>query len=176
VTPYARRMRWALAPVRLLQRTGIDRLLERMRLPHLLPRSLRQMHDMLPRLRPHYGRLPEMLPAEGRRRARVALFTGCAGDAFFPGTTVATAKVLQKNGCDVWIPRTQVCCGALHYHSAKEGPAQAFAHRNCEVFFGQRPHDGFALDAIITNAAGCGTMLKDYGHLGLTGPFAEFGE
>ena len=165
VTPYARRMRWALAPVRLLQRTGIDRLLERMRLPHLLPRSLRQMHDMLPRLRPHYGRLPEILPAEGQRRARVALFTGCAADAFFPQTNVATARVLQRNGCEVWVPRKQVCCGALHYHAAREEPARRFASRNCEVFGPRLDAVTDHVDAIIVNAAGCAAMLKDYGHL-----------
>src|SRR5262245_63210003 len=99
---------------------------------------------MLPRLQAHYGRLPEVLPAEGRRRARVALFTGCAADAFFPETNVATARVLQRNGCEVWIPRTQVCCGALHYHAAQEGPAIRFAARNCEVFAPEQ------VDAIIT--------------------------
>ena len=107
------------------------------------------------------GSLPEMLPAEGPRRARVALFTGCAADAFFPETNVATARVLQKNGCDVWIPRKQVCCGALHYHSALDEPAKAFARQNCQTFLGA-PGE---VDAIIVNAAGCGAMLKDYGHL-----------
>src|SRR5437762_4773585 len=167
VTPYARRMRWALAPARFLQWTRLDRLLERSGLLRLLPASLRQTHAMLPRLRPHYGRLPEILPAEGPRRARVGLFLGCAADAFFPSTNLATARVLQKNGCEVWIPRTQVCCGALHYHAAKEEPARAFARQNCDIFLG-KPTDGGRwadVDAIITNAAGCGAMLKDYGHL-----------
>ncbi|MCI0680780.1 MAG: 4Fe-4S dicluster domain-containing protein [Gemmataceae bacterium] len=167
VTPYGGRMRLALAPARFLQWTGLDWLFGKIGLFKLLPRTMRQFHDMLPPLGRHYGRLPEVLPAEGKRRARVALFTGCAGDAFFPATTVATARVLQKNGCDVWIPRAQVCCGALHYHSAKEGPAQAFARQNCAVFLG-KPADGAgwdSVDAIIVNAAGCGAMLKDYGHL-----------
>src|SRR5207244_3207756 len=92
----------------------------------LLPRSLRQLHDMLPPLKRHYGSLPEVLPAEGPKRARVALFTGCAADAFYPQTNLATVRVLQKNGCEVWIPRAQVCCGALHYHGAKEEPARQF--------------------------------------------------
>ncbi len=175
VTPYAGRMRLALAPARFLQWTGLDWLLGKIGFYCLLPRSLRQFHDMLPPLRRHYGKLAEVLPAEGKRRARVALFTGCAGDAFFPATTVATAKVLQKNGCEVWIPRSQVCCGALHYHAAKEGPAQAFARQNCGTFLGDST-DGSrwdSCDAIITNAAGCGAMLKDYGQLLHDGPFAE---
>src|SRR5262245_23676775 len=171
VTPYAGRMRLALAPARFMQWTGIDWLLRKVGFFKLLPRSLRQFHDLLPPLRRHYGKLPEMLPAEAKRRARVALFTGCAGDAFFPATTVVTAKVLQKNGCDVWIPRTQVCCGALHYHSAKDEPARRFAEQNCQTFLGKPPWD--SLDAIIVNAAGCGAMLKDYGHLLHEGPLAE---
>lgn len=177
ITPYAGRMRLALAPARFLQWSGFDWLFNKIGLFKLLPRSLRQFHDMLPPLRRHYGKLPEVLPAEGKRRARVALFTGCAGDAFFPATTVATAKVLQKNGCEVWIPRSQGCCGALHYHSAKEGPARDFAEKNCESFLG-RTSDGRQwddVDAIITNAAGCGAMLKDYAHLTHGTPFAEQG-
>jgi glycolate oxidase iron-sulfur subunit len=155
LTPYARRMRWALAPLRLMQRLGLDRLMGKI---GLMPRSLRQMHEMVPRLGP-YHHLPEMLPPEGKRRARVALFLGCAGDAFLPQTNLATARVLQRNGCEVWIPRAQVCCGALHYHSAQEEPARAFARANCGAFHSQD------VDAVVVNAAGCGAMLKDYGHL-----------
>jgi glycolate oxidase iron-sulfur subunit len=120
------------------------------------------MHEMLPRLKPHYGRLPALLRAEGKRRARVALFTGCAADAFFPETNVATARVLQRNGCDVWIPRGQVCCGALHYHAGHEAPARQFAARNCQALLRE---DAEPVDAIIVNAAGCGAMLKEYDHL-----------
>jgi glycolate oxidase iron-sulfur subunit len=163
VTTFAQRMRWALAPARFMQWTGLDRLFEKMGLLKLMPPALRQLHDMLPPLKPHYGRLPTLLPAEGKRRARVALFTGCAADAFFPETNVATARVLQRNGCDVWIPAAQVCCGALHYHAAQEKPAQRFAARNCRTFF--PVHAANDIDAIIVNAAGCGAMLKDYGHL-----------
>jgi glycolate oxidase iron-sulfur subunit len=157
VTPYAGRTRLALAPIRLLQRLGLDGLVNAM--AKLMPRSLREMHAILPRLQPHPGRLPELLPAEGKRRARVALFTGCAADAFFPQTNHATARVLQRNGCEVWTPRNQVCCGALHYHAAQKAPAQRFAQANCNAF------NAADVDAIIVNAGGCGPMLRDYGHL-----------
>jgi glycolate oxidase iron-sulfur subunit len=159
VTPSARRTRWALLPARLMQRTGLGRLAQKLGLLELLPRSLRQMHDMLPHLQPHYGRLPDVLPAEGKRRARVALFVGCAADAFFPETTLNTARVLQRNSCDVVVPRGQGCCGALHYHAAQEEPARQLAAVNCQAVPVQD------VDAIIVNAAGCGAMLKDYGHL-----------
>ncbi len=161
LTPYARRMRWALAPLRLLQRLGLGGLVRRM--DRALPLSLRRMVDIVPPLAPHYGRLPELLPAEGRRRARVALFIGCAADAFFPQTTLATARVLQRNGCEVWIPRDQVCCGALHYHAGLVEPARRFANANRYAF---APKSEFEdVDAIITNAGGCGPVLKEYGHL-----------
>jgi glycolate oxidase iron-sulfur subunit len=171
VTPSARRTRWALAPARFLQWTRLDRAFEKLGLLRLLPSSLRQMHDMLPRLRPHYGKLPEVLPAEGPKRARVALLTGCAADAFFPQTTLATAKVLQRNGCEVWVPRGQGCCGALHYHAARAEPAKELAAANCAAFA-----EGKDVDAIIVNAAGCGAMLKDYGHLLHDTPHAAAGE
>src|ERR671937_1381523 len=132
LTPYARRMRWALAPLRLAQRLGLGGLVRG--LGRLLPRSLRRMQEIVPRLAPHYGKLPEVLPAEGTRRARVALLTGCAADAFFPQTTVATARVLQANGCEVWVPRRQVCCGALHYHAAQEEAGKQLAAVNCAAF------------------------------------------
>lgn len=159
LTPYARRMRWALAPLYLAQRLGLRGLIDRLGL--LLPASLRRMQEIVPRLHRHHGRLPEVLPAEGPRRARVALFVGCAADAFYPHTTVATARVLQKNGCEVWIPPAQGCCGALHYHTGQVGPAQKLAADNAAAF-GKRLDE---MDAIITNAGGCGPVLKEYGHL-----------
>jgi len=165
MTPFAWRMRWLVGFYRYLQRTGLDRTLDTLGLPRLLPATLRQGHEMMPRLRPHYGRLPEVLPPEGKRRARVALFTGCAADAFFPQTTLASARVLQRNGCEIWIPRAQVCCGALHYHAAQEEAAQQFAAANCEVFARGLAGVTEPADAIIVNAAGCGAMLKDYGQL-----------
>jgi glycolate oxidase iron-sulfur subunit len=172
IFPSRLRTRLALAPVRLMQWTGIDWLFRKSGLLRLLPRSVREMHGMLPRLRGHYGRLPELLPAEGKRRARVALFLGCVADAIYPETQVATARVLQKNGCDVLIPRSQGCCGALHYHAAREPEAQQYAIRNLEAF-GLTGIDADQVDAIIINAAGCGAMLKDYEHLLHGTPYAE---
>src|SRR5262249_51589487 len=109
-----------------MQSLGLDRLMERTGLTRLLPKSLRDLQGMLPRLKRHYGRLPEVLPAEGPKRARVGLFLGCVADAIYPQTNLATARVLQKNGCEVVVPRSQGCCGALHYHAGYEEPAAAF--------------------------------------------------
>jgi glycolate oxidase iron-sulfur subunit len=177
--PYAGRDRFALAPARLLQWSGLDRLLGKLGLFQLLPKSLRQMHDMLPALKPHYGRMPLILPpvTHGgltKRRARVALFTGCVADAVYPQTNLATAKVLQHNGCEVVIPRSQGCCGALPYHSGDGKQALSFAAANCNAL-GFGPDDIGPIDAIVTNAAGCGAQLKEYGHLLHGSEFAESG-
>jgi glycolate oxidase iron-sulfur subunit len=170
--PSRRLTRLALAPARLAQWTGLDALLRKSGLLQLLPKSLHDMHSMLPRLKRHYGRLPEVLPAQGKTRARVGLFLGCVADALYPQTNSATAKVLQANGCEVWIPRNQVCCGALHYHAAEEPTARGLAAANCDAF-GTAESDWPKLDAIVTNAAGCGAMLKDYAHLLHDTPQAE---
>jgi len=161
IFPYRTRSRWALAPLRFLQRIGADALLRRTGADRLLPGGLRALQDMLPQLKRHPGQLPTVLPADGRRRARVALFLGCVGDAVFPETNLATARVLQRNGCEVWIPRTQGCCGALDFHNHNGRRASGFAAANLQSFgFGRsnQPEP----DAIIVNAAGCGAMLRDY--------------
>ncbi len=147
-----------MAPARLAQRLGLMTLLEKTRLFNLLPPRIRQLVRMLPPPRERERPLPAVLPAIGKRRARVALFTGCVGDAMFRHTNWATARVLQQNGCDVLVPDNQACCGAIHFHSGSAEPARAFADQNVSAF---AAHE---VDAVITNVAGCGAMLKDYGH------------
>lgn len=158
--PYANRLRWALLPARFAQLTGADWLAERMGLMRLLPEKLRRMHRLLPQLKSREPRLPEVLPAIGPKRARVALFTGCVADAMFHHVNWATARVLQQNGCEVVVPRQQSCCGAIHYHSGAGQPALELAKTNSTAF------NSSEVDAVIINVAGCGSMLKDYGHVG----------
>ena len=156
--PYPARMRAALWPARVAQLLRIDRAIDAVGLVRLLPPRMRQLVRMLPPLGKSQPRLPEVLPPIGTRRARVALFTGCVGDAVFRSTHWATARVLQHNGCEVVVPENQVCCGAIHFHAGASEPARAFADANLNAF---DPND---VDAIIVNVAGCGAMLKDYGH------------
>jgi glycolate oxidase iron-sulfur subunit len=158
IFPYPDRMRAALAPARLAQWLGLVWLAERLGLFRLLPLRLRQLVDMLPPPRKTEPPLPEFLPAKGTRRAKVALFTGCVADVLFRSTHWATARVLQENGCDVLIPRNQACCGAIHFHAGSSDPARNLADQNISAF----PLD--EVDAVIVNVAGCGAMLKDYGH------------
>jgi glycolate oxidase iron-sulfur subunit len=173
IFPSRLRTRLALAPARFAQWTGLDWLAGKIGVDTLLPEKLRDMKRMLPPLEPHYGTLPLVLPAEGKTRARVALFLGCVADALYPQTNLHTARVLQKNGCEVWIPRTQGCCGALHHHAAMEEEAVALADRNLDVF-ATLPNGWEKLDAIVNNAAGCGAMLKEYPHLGANPAYGEF--
>ncbi|MAT16878.1 MAG: hypothetical protein CMJ46_16585 [Planctomyces sp.] len=157
--PYPKRLKWALLPMRLLQKTGLDKLVDKSGLTRLLPAQLQRMQNLLPQLPPSTPPLPKFLPAKGTRRARVGLFTGCVAEAMFSPTNWATARVLQENGCDVLIPRSQNCCGAIHYHGAESHPAVKLALANVRAFENEE------LDAIIINVAGCGAMLKDYHHL-----------
>jgi glycolate oxidase iron-sulfur subunit len=152
------RMRIMLRPARLAQRLGLMWLAEKTGLMRLLPSRLRQLTAMLPPPAPAEPALPEFLPAVGTRRARVALFTGCVADVMFRHAHWATARVLQQNGCDVLVPRGQTCCGAIHFHAGASEPARELADRNLAAF---NPND---VDAIVVNVAGCGSMLKDYGH------------
>lgn len=156
--PYPDKLRVALWPARLAQRLRIDALMETLGLMRLLPQRLRQMARMLPASSRPVEELPELLPAIGRRRARVALFTGCVGRVLFGATHWATARVLQHNGCDVVVPRDQQCCGAIHFHAGSSEPARDMADANVRAFSDP------SLDAVVTNVAGCGAMMKDYGH------------
>lgn len=121
----------------------------------LLPGALRDMVGMLPERVPQAQPLPEIFPAEGKRRARVALLAGCAQRVLDPEINWATLRVLAHNGVEVLIPKAQGCCGALSAHTGVKGQAQRFAKHNLAAF----PED---VDAVVTNAAGCGSGLHEY--------------
>ncbi len=110
--------------------------------------------------RPFFFReIGRVFPAEGKRRYRVAFVAGCIANVCFARLNEATVRVLQKNGCEVVVPEGQTCCGALHAHSGLLEDARALARRNIDVFLAEQ------YDAIITNAAGCGSTLKEYREL-----------
>lgn len=155
--PYAGRMRRLLAPVRLAQRLGVFHAAERLGLLRLIPGRLGRMVSLLPPLARSGPKLPRFLPAVGRKRARVAFFVGCVADAMFRQTHWATLRVLQQNGCDVFIPEGQGCCGAIHFHGGNSLGARRQADVNLVAFELDR------YDAIVVNHAGCGAMLKEYG-------------
>jgi glycolate oxidase iron-sulfur subunit len=161
IFPYPARLRLATAPLRLAQRTGADRLMARGGLiGKISPAAEQALRLAPPAERPlPPGRLPSRIAARGQRRAVVGMLTGCVQSVFFPRVNAATARVLAAEGCDVIIPRSQGCCGALSLHSGRAAEAAAFARRTIETF------EAAGVDAIIVNSAGCGSAMKEYGRL-----------
>jgi glycolate oxidase iron-sulfur subunit len=132
----------------------------------LLPSPLRAMLDLLPAALPAGELLPERVEAIGPRRARVALVTGCVQQVLAPQINRATLAVLAHNGVEVLIPRAQGCCGSLGMHTGDASSARKLAEHNLDAF----PTD---VDAILTNAAGCGSGIKEYKLLFQGHPRAE---
>ncbi len=155
--PYANRMRRIMGPTRVFQRLGLFAAAERLGLFKLLPGRLGRLAPLLPPPQRPGPRLPKFLPAVGRKRARIAFFVGCVADAMFRPVHWATARVLQQNGCDVFVPTGQGCCGAIHLHNRDSLGARQLADANLVAFELDR------FDAIIVNQGGCGAMLKEYG-------------
>jgi glycolate oxidase iron-sulfur subunit len=106
---------------------------------------------------------PQVFAAEGERRKRVALLAGCAQQVLAPEINEATIRLLTRHGCEVVVASGAGCCGALVHHLGQEGPALAAARANIDAW--QREIDGDGLDAIVVNASGCGTQVKDYGFM-----------
>ncbi len=148
--PFPARFRFALRGAKLGRRLGA-----------LVPAALRPMLALAPRDVPPAVNLPHVSPAKGERRARVALLAGCAQQVLEPDINVATIEVLTRNGVEVIVPEAQGCCGGLAWHTGDLRAAQAFARKNLAAF----PSD---VDAILTNAAGCGSAMHEY-HLILRG-------
>ena len=130
-----------------------------------VPRVLEPMLDLAPDEVPAAVKLPAITLAHGERRARVALLAGCAQQVLDPDINVATIEVLARNGVEVVVPEAQGCCGGLAWHTGDLRAAQEFARRNLDAF----PAD---VDAILTNAAGCGSAMHEY-HLILRGTADE---
>jgi glycolate oxidase iron-sulfur subunit len=127
-------------------------------LARLMPRQFSAMLDLLPAEAPPIDQLPAVVPAMGQRRARVALLAGCVQQVLAPSINRATIDVLTHNGVEVLIPAAQGCCGSLALHTGEARLARSLARRN----FGAFPSD---VDAIIINAAGCGSGIHEYGLL-----------
>ncbi len=150
-----RLLRW---PLLAYQQSGLQTLLRKSGILGLLPKKFRAMETLMPAL----GRaesIPEITPAQGEKRKRVGLLLGCVQREFFPQVNAATARVLAAEGCEVVAPNEQPCCGALMVHAGEEEGALALARKTIDVF------EHAKVDTIVTNAAGCGSNVKEYGHL-----------
>ena len=134
---------------------------------------LRAMLAMAPKIIPPVSRNddPQVFPAEGARKMRVALMTGCAQRALNTDINDATIRLLTRLGCEVVIAEGQGCCGALTHHMGKTAESHATAARNIRAWQAEMAGEG--LDAVVINTSGCGTTVKDYGHMFRTEPLAE---
>ncbi|MEA2212827.1 MAG: glycolate oxidase iron-sulfur subunit [Solirubrobacteraceae bacterium] len=135
-------------------------------LRHVAPAALRPMLELVPERLPRARPLPALYPAQGHRRARVALIAGCAQQVLAPEIGWATLEVLARNGVETVVPSGQGCCGALAMHTGAAEEAKALARRNLQAFPGD-------IDAIVTNAAGCGSGMHEYSLLFKADPEAD---
>jgi glycolate oxidase iron-sulfur subunit len=157
--PHRNRLEFAGKVLRFYQRSGLEAVTRAML--GIFPGRLARVARLAPRMeKPFFmERLGTVVPAIGERRYRVAFFAGCIANLAFARLNDATVRVLARNGCEVVIPRDQGCCGALDVHAGIRDVARDLARRNLDAFLAED------FDAIITNAAGCGAVLKEYPQL-----------
>lgn len=148
--------------LRFYQWSGLETVLRRIGLMRLLPRSLRELEPQMPRVAAGFSHRriqPIETPSGGATRYRVGLLTGCVQDLVLPDINRDTVDVLLAHDCEVVTPAVQHCCGSLHAHNGELELARKLARRQIDLFQPDR------LDALITNAGGCGSHLKHYGPL-----------
>ncbi len=146
--------------LRWYQASGAEWLVRRLGLTALLPRDLRELEPLTPRVQREFSdMLIGAVESPDEPRHRVGMLTGCVQDLVYPDVNRDTVDVLLANGCEVETPARQHCCGSLHAHNGELALARAMARRNIDAF------DLEEVDAIITNAAGCGSHLKNYDQL-----------
>ncbi|HEX8836154.1 MAG TPA: glycolate oxidase subunit GlcF [Candidatus Acidoferrum sp.] len=145
-------------PLLAYQKSGLQAIVRGFGLVKLLPKKWQTMEALLPRLAPREA-VPEVTPAAGSKRRRVGLLLGCVQREFLSQVNAATARVLAAEGCEVVAPQAQTCCGALLVHAGEESAAIELAKKTIDAF------EQANVETIVTNAAGCGSNVKDYGHL-----------
>jgi glycolate oxidase iron-sulfur subunit len=158
--PYSGRLRMMALPMMVYQRTGLQKLVRSTGILKALPERLSAMEALLPWVPNNlFRRLPEKVGATSSQRRRVGMLLGCVQQVFFQHVNEATARVLAAEGCEVVIPQVQGCCGALMVHSGLEEQASEMARAMIAAF------EAADVDTIVINAAGCGSTMKEYGHL-----------
>lgn len=158
--PYPNRLSIFLPLLWLYQVSGLQALVRKTGILKLMPR-IASMESILPKinLKSIGKKYPYTIPAEGEKRYRVGVVLGCVQRLFFDPVNEATVRVLTANGCEIVIPQTQGCCGALPAHQGQENQAQSFARQMINSFKSSE------VDYVIINAAGCGHTLKEYHHI-----------
>lgn len=158
--PHPDRLEASMAPIRVYQRSGLQRLVRRLGVLKIFPRPLERMEGLLPDLpsRPLRQVIQEITPAHGRERGTVGFFLGCVMSLIFSEASRATIQLLSSLGYRVITPRAQVCCGAPNMLGGDLAGLKEAARANVELF------GGFDVDFIVTDCGGCGAELKKYGH------------
>lgn len=158
--PHPSRLRILAAPLFLYQRSGLQALVRWSGLLKVAPKRLAAMEALLPIVPKSFtSKMPERTASTGVARRRVGMLTGCVQQVFFSHVNAATARVLSAEGCEVIAPQNQPCCGALMVHSGLEEEAAAMAREIIALF------EHADVDTVVINAAGCGSTMKEYGHL-----------
>lgn len=158
--PYPGRLRLLALPLLVYQKSGLRALMRTAGVLKRLPKRLAAMESLLPEVSQHLFRsLPPTVQPRSAPRLRVGMLSGCVQRVFFPQVNAATIRVLTAEGCEVVIPIKQGCCGALMLHSGMEDDAVALAKRMITAF------NAAQVDVIVINSAGCGSTMKEYGHL-----------
>jgi glycolate oxidase iron-sulfur subunit len=152
------RLRLLRLPLLAYQNSGVQALLRRTGILNFLPKKVRAIEALMPQLGASEF-IPSVTPAQSSQRRRVGLLLGCVQREFFPQVNAATVRVLAAEGCEVVAPQDQPCCGALLVHAGEEASAVVLARKTIDAF------ESANVDTIITNAAGCGSNVKEYGHL-----------
>ncbi|MFB3920136.1 MAG: (Fe-S)-binding protein [Terriglobia bacterium] len=158
ILPHPRRLEFVAKLLRFYQHSGLERAVLSSGILNLIPGRMARVARLSPPIDNQFftEKLGTVVPAIGTRRYRVAFFAGCIANLTFSRLNEATVRVLALNGCDVVIPAGQGCCGALHVHAGMRDLARELAKRNIQTF------NADEYDAVITNAAGCGSVLKEY--------------
>ena len=159
--PYPGRLKALLAVLFLYSRSGLQWLVRKSGVLRLLPSRLAQLDALMPAVSARHltASLPPLTAAKGTKRARVGLLAGCVQRTFFPRVNEATIRVLSAEGCEVVVPQTQGCCGALSMHAGRDEEAMRFGRSLIAAF------EAADVDTIIVNAAGCGSHTKDIGRI-----------
>ena len=158
--PYANRLRLLALPMMVYQRSGLQGIVRATGLLRLVPERFAAMEALLPQVSANvFRKLPERVAPTTEVRRRVGMLSGCVQQVFFQHVNEATARVLAAEGCEVVIPLSQSCCGALMLHSGLEAQASELAKQMIGMF------EAAEVDTIVINAAGCGSTMKEYGHM-----------
>ena len=158
--PHQNRLTPLVSALRLYQRSGLQKALRKSRVLRLASLKLAELEGSLPTIPSTFFKAQgQVIGARGEKRARVALLSGCVMPLVNGPQMDAVVRVLARNGCEVVVPKAQVCCGAINTHVGDLDTARDLAKRNIDAFLAS------GVDAVVVASAGCGSRMKEYGHL-----------